>query len=289
MTHDLVPINAAIVEVPDALIAGLSLALRRKLATAVAPIAGKTDITKVTVEDLLNYFPARYEDRSNLLPIDRLEEGLHAAVELIVKVSGGFQVGKNRNPRQPPLFLFELSGTDVNRSQRPVLVKWFVSGRAADRIVEYYQRRFAQGVRLVAYGRWEWDDRRNTFALMVNKPEELEILPGGVASSPTMFDPPERSGKSGGEENLDEDNASPEFVTVHTARRVPVYRKLGPFFTKRLREIIYSLLDKLDTDTVADALPPELLERQGLITRSQAIRELHFPPEDSSIADSTLR
>lgn len=284
MTHDLVPINASIVEVPDKLIAGLSPALRRKLATAIAPIVGRTDITKVSVEDLLNYFPARYEDRSNLLPIDRLEEGLHAAVELIVKVSGGFRVGKNRNPRQPPLFLFELSGTDVNRSQRPVLVKWFVSGRASERIVEYYQRRFAQGVRLVAYGRWEWDDRRNTFALMVNKPEELEILPDGVAPSPTMFDPPPRSGKAD-EENLDEDNASPEFVTVHTARRVPVYRKLGPFYTKRLREIIYSLLENLDEHSVVDPLPAELLARQSLLPRAQAIRELHFPPEESSIAD----
>jgi ATP-dependent DNA helicase RecG len=120
---------------------------------------------------------------------------------------------------------------------------------------------------------------------MVNKPEELEILPDGAGSGSAMFENPGRAGRGSDEENLDEDNASPEFATVHTARRVPVYRKLGPFFTKRLREIIYSTLEHLDRDSVVDRLPAELLDRQGLIPRARAIRELHFPPEDSSIAD----
>ena len=110
MTHDLIPISACIVDIPDRLIGKTSASLRRKLAIALAGAANKTNPDKVTVEDLLNYFPARYEDRSNMLSIDLIEDGMEAAVEIVVKVSGGYRVGKNRNPRQPPLYLFEISG-----------------------------------------------------------------------------------------------------------------------------------------------------------------------------------
>ncbi|MEO6051333.1 MAG: ATP-dependent DNA helicase RecG, partial [Pyrinomonadaceae bacterium] len=78
---------------------------------------------------------------------------------------------------------------------------------------------------------------------------------------------------------------SPEFAPVHTARRVPIYRKLGEFQTKRIREIVYDVLQKLDVASVVDSLPSSLLERQDLATRAQALNEIHFPPDDSSIAE----
>jgi ATP-dependent DNA helicase RecG len=288
MAQDLIHISTPLVEVPDHLIANTSAAIRRKLAIAVAGIANKTDPNDATVEDLLNYFPARYEDRSNMLSIDMIEDGMEAAVEIVVKVSGGYRVGKNRNPRQPPLFLFEISGSDIARKHRPIVVKWFVSGKAAERVVAYYQDRFSQGTRFVAYGKWERDERRNTFALMVNKPEELEILPPSSTnfsllepdSRPTNLSLPDNDAN----DDLAEDNASPEFATVHTARRVPIYRKLGPFQTKRLREIIHGVLQNLDRASVADNLPADLFDRQNLVTRAQALAEIHFPPDDSSIA-----
>ena len=222
-----------------------------------------------------------------MLSIDMIEDGMEAAVEIVVKVSGGYRVGKNRNPRQPPLFLFEISGADVARKHRPIVVKWFVSGKAAERVVAYYQDRFCQHTRFVAYGKWERDERRNTFALMVNKPEELEILPEG--SAPSMiagaldFAGTKKADLES--DDLAEDNASPEFATVHTARRVPIYRKLGPFQTKRLREIIHSVLQNLDPASVTDFLPDELTSRHRIIRRSQALAEIHFPPEESSISE----
>lgn len=293
MTHDLIPISACIVDIPDRLIGKTSAALRRKLAIALAGAANKTNPDKVTVEDLLNYFPARYEDRSNMLSIDLIEDGMEAAVEIVVKVSGGYRVGKNRNPRQPPLYLFEISGSDVARKQRPIVVKWFISGKAAERVVSYYQDRFAQGTRFVAYGKWERDERRNTFALMVNKPEELEILPdlgldfGSVpaAAAGGDFDTPKPAIARGIDpDDLEEDRDRPEFATVHSGRRVPIYRKLGPFQTKRLREIIHSVLENLDCDSVVDNFPPEIVERQGLLKRHEALKHIHFPPETASIA-----
>lgn len=275
-----VSISTPLIEVPATMIGNLSPHLRQKLAVAVAGHVKKSNPASATVEDLLNYFPARYEDRSNFLSLDRLEDGMEAAVEIFVKVSGGFRVGKNRGPRQPPLFLFEISGTDATRSQRPVVVKWFVSGKAAERIVAYYSDRFARGTRFVAYGKWEWDARRNTFALMVQKPEELEILSVNGSAQPKL-----PAGEKSSDRQLEEDLGSPEFATVHSARRVPIYRKLGDFRTKRLREVIHSVLENLDSLSIADPLPTELVERQKLVTRAKAINDIHFPPDDSSIAD----
>ncbi|HTH50689.1 MAG TPA: DEAD/DEAH box helicase, partial [Pyrinomonadaceae bacterium] len=249
-----------------------------KLAAALAPVVAKTDIGAVTVADLLNYFPSRYEDRSNFITVDKLEDGMEAAVEVNVRNAGGKRVGKNRDPRKPPLFIFEITGGDADRRYPPVQVKWFVSGRSAANILDWYEKRFARGTRFVAYGRWE-SDQRGVFSLMLNKPDELEILPS-VAPEPALI-----REEFSDETKLDQDIASPEFTPVHTARRVPVYRKLGPFQTKRLREIMHDVLAKLDRTSIKDDLPNEIVERNSLATRAQAILEIHFPPDDVPISE----
>jgi len=268
-------------------ISKLSAAMARKLAIAVAGEAAKTDLTEATVEDLLNYFPMRYEDRSNLLPIDQLYDGIEASVELYTRVSGGFQVGKNRGPKAPPLFIFEISASDAERTKKPIVVWWFISGRQAQHVVSFYKDRFDRGTRFVAYGRWEWDSRRNTFALNMKKPDELEVLPppeGSLFTERIPAPSSESSPNADGSDDTD-DTADPEFATIHTARRVPVYRKLGPFMTKRLREIMFAVIQKLDQASVNESLPADLLKEHNLISRGQALGEIHFPPEDSTIFD----
>ena len=301
MAHSTISVSTPLLDIPGSSLANLSAAMTRKLAIAVAGFVGKTDPADATVEDFLNYFPTRYEDRSNFIKIDQLSDGVEAAVEIYVKTSGAIRVGKNRGPRQPPLFLVEIVGSDELRTQKPVMVKWFVSGKQAERVAHYYQDRFARGTRFVAYGKWEWDGRRETFSLMVNKPDEIEILP---SEPPAVADglmwESEILNEEDGETNADlntnnlqppatadgsDTDDNPEFAPVHTARRVPVYRKLGPFLTKRLREIIHSVLQNLDASSIAENLPADLLTRQELLTRSQALTEIHFPPDDSSISD----
>jgi ATP-dependent DNA helicase RecG len=250
-------------------VAKLTLAMSRKLATALSPVVNKTDVDTVTVEDLLSYLPARYEDRSNFVQIDGIEDGHEAAVEIFVKVAGGYQVGKNRDPHRPPLFIFEISGSNASNNLKPVVVKWFVSGRNAKDIVNWYSQKFTQGTRFVAYGLWQWDTRKQTFELMVAKPDEIEVLSADTA---------EVARKD--EENI----LDPALETIHTGR-VPVYRKLGPFLTKRLREIVHSVLASLVPESVVDDLPVDLRERNALVSRYQALKEIHFPPEGSSIAE----
>src|SRR5947209_10539992 len=97
----------------------LSVGMAKKLALAAAEHFSKPDLATTTVEDLLNYFPMRYEDRSNLIGINELYDGIEASVEIVTRMSGGFPVGKNRGPRQPPLLLFEIVGGDPQRQFKP--------------------------------------------------------------------------------------------------------------------------------------------------------------------------
>src|SRR5919202_5399676 len=176
--HMSLTLDTPIVELARADIPRFGAASARRLGLALAGLTGKRDAREATVEDLLSYLPMRYEDRSNLARIADLREGVEASLELYVRVAGGFQVGKNRGPRQPPLFIFEITASDPERTAKPVVVWWFVSGRHAQRIVAYHRQKFTRGARFIAYGKWEWDARRNTFALRLNKPDELEMLPG---------------------------------------------------------------------------------------------------------------
>lgn len=273
-------IDTPIIELYRHGVAHLSQFMSRKLAMAVAGFADKSDLTEATVEDILNYFPMRYEDRSNFLQIDQLYDGIEASVELYTRVSGGFQVGKNRDRKRPPLYIFEVTGGDRERTRKPVVVFWFISGKAAKEIIEYYAKRFERGTRFVAFGKWEWDGRRNTFVLKLAKPDELEVLP---------FDEPylltDKPAVKTDEENLEDDIENPEFANVHTARRVPVYRKLGQFQTKRLREIVFDVLNKLDVKSVDENLPPDIVASNELLSRCEALTQIHFPPDDSLISE----
>ncbi len=284
----MISLATPLVELSDSKIGGLSPTMAKRLAVSVAGYAGKTEPGDATVEDLLNYFPARYEDRSNLIQIDQLFDGIEASVELYVRVSGAIRVGKHRGPKQPPLYIFEINAGDRERQRKPVVVMWFISGKAANEIIEFYTKKFVRGVRMIAHGKWEWDGRRNTFVLKVQKPEVLEILPSdgdpeafGLIQSSTQ-QAPEAAIE---EAETDDDKISPEFATVHTARRVPVYRKLGSFQTKRLREMIFDVLRHLDTASVKETLPRSVIANNKLIPRSTALSDIHFPPEDSRISD----
>src|SRR5215218_4168315 len=180
-SESLVKLDTPIVELYRFGIPRFGQPTARKLALALAQASARADAAEATAEDLLNYLPMRYEDRSNLARIEDLTDGVEASLDLYVRVAGGFQVGKNRGPKAPPLYIFEVTASDPERTGKPVVVKWFVSGRQAGRIVAYHKQRFQRGARFVAFGKWEWDARSNTYALMLAKPDELEMLPGTYA------------------------------------------------------------------------------------------------------------
>ena len=87
-------------------------------------------------------------------------------------------------------------------------------------------------------------------------PLTLEILPEISNSRFQISNPKDPN------DDLESDEPNPECATIHNARKVPVYRKLGAFQTKRLREIVYSVLENLDPGSVNDPLPDGLLSEE---------------------------
>lgn len=265
-------------------IARLGHTTAHKLALALKTHPGQKRTGDATVEDLLSYFPMRYEDRSNMASIRDLQNGMEASLELYAKLAGGYQVGKKGGYGKARLFIFEVTATDRDKTGRPVVVWWFVSGARAHDIINYYTKRLTRGARFITFGNWEWDDRRGTYALRLNKPaDELELLP------PLR---PETEGETGGRpargeskeaELNDDDSVDPTLAAVHAGRRVPIYRKLGDFSSKRLREIIHATLALVSDKEIQETLPAELRHRQHLVSRAQALREIHFPAEDASL------
>jgi RecG-like helicase len=79
-----ISLNTSIEDLHSFKIARLGPILSRKLAKALATQTHKKDSATVTVEDLLTYFPMRYEDRSHPALIKDLNDGVEASLELTV-------------------------------------------------------------------------------------------------------------------------------------------------------------------------------------------------------------
>ena len=271
-------LSVSVVDLYQYRLARLGQTLSHKLAQSLASHS-KKESSRVTVEDLLSYLPMRYEDRSNPARIADLTPDIEASVELIVKFAGALQVKNKRSFGGSSLFIYEITATDPGRTGRPIVVWWFVSGTHARDIVSYYNKRFARDARFVTFGRWEWDKRRGTFALKLQRPaEELEILPalsGGDENRATTPDGDEEKSEAELEETGD-----PTLAMIHVGRRVPVYRKLGDFSSKRIREVIHAILARLPDSEIQETLPAELRRRRKLIGRADALRHIHFPPEE---------
>ncbi len=251
----------------------------RKLASALASQVHKRKASDATVEDLLTYIPMRYEDRSRMAAIQDLQDGLEASLDLTVTHAHGYPVRGKGGFRRPKLYIFEVAAIDAGKTGREVIVWWFVSGPRAYDIIKYRTEKLVPGTRFITFGRWEWENRRRTFKLRVQRPvDELEIItvPEQADDQPPVEPDPEQ---------IEENVPDPSLAAIHVARRVPVYRKLGDFNSKRVREIVHAVLAQLDEQSIEETLPPELRERVHVIGRAQALREIHFPPADATMTD----
>jgi len=90
-----ISLDTRILDLVEARIPRFGQQSARQLALALTEVSFGKDIASVTVEDLLNYLPARYEDRSSMVEIRHLYHGLEASLDLTVRIAGGFQV-RNR-------------------------------------------------------------------------------------------------------------------------------------------------------------------------------------------------
>jgi len=247
-----ISVDTRILDLP-ANIARLGSQGARKLALGLAEISPGKDVNTVTVEDLLLYLPMRYEDRSSMVEIRDLRNDQEASLDLTVRIAKPRYIGRSR-------FVFSVSASDQKNTGPQVLIQWFISGSRAKQIVDFYTERFVRGTRFIAFGKWQ-QDKLGTYCLKVNKPDELEVISDDAADS------------------------DPTLSAIHVGRCVPVYRKISDIRPKQLREIIHRVLGSLADSGVTENLPTDLRRRQKLITRSLALREIHFPPESASLAD----
>ena len=265
-----ISLNTRILDLPNLGFGRMGLLTARKLASGIAAISAGKDIDHVTVEDLLHYLPMRYEDRSKFTTIRDLSDGMETSLELFVKLSGGKQVGGWRRSFRQRLYKFQISAIDRDRTGKDVVIWTFVSGVSAPKIIENYEKKFTRGVRFIAFGKWEWDATYQTYALRLNRPDEIEVL-APLAEKLPNADPGE--------------DAEQAVAAIHVGRRVPVYRKINDVRPKQLRELIHALLDEIPQSSIAETLPADLRKRQRLIDRGAALREIHFPSDESSLAE----
>jgi ATP-dependent DNA helicase RecG len=86
-------------------------------------------------------------------------------------------------------------------------------------------------------------------------------------------------------ERLDAEDAE----GIHTGRIVPVYRKLGDLGTHALRRLIHRALAEVGPSTVPDVVPAEVARRNGLQSRLEALRAVHFPADGTDLDDLAER
>lgn len=70
-------------------------------------------------------------------------------------------------------------------------------------------------------------------------------------------------------------------ASLHTGRVVPIYEAAGKVTTRVLRALLYRILDNLPA--MPDPLPAKILQTLKMPTLWKAIRQLHFPPQDSDL------
>ena len=116
-------------------------------------------------------------------------------------------------------------------------------------------------------------------ATATNAADELEVLAATRRPDGTDEPDPEQA-----EENLPD----PALAAIHVGRSVPVYRKLGEFNSKRVREIVHAVLSLLDDKAIEETLPAGSASPSKTDRPRQALREIHFPPPDVSMVDYEL-
>ena len=184
----------------------------QSLAREMAALTAKADVREATVEDMLHYLPMRYEDRSNLARIAGLQDGDYASVEVAVRIGGIVPLKGGK------LKMYEFVATD---GEAQVRAFWWNQA--------YLDKVFHRGMRVILYGQWRKNKYKGIFEI---ENPDYEMMPD--------------SKEPNSQEDGDDEN---ETNAIHTARRVPVYRKLGDFRTRQLRSIFHHVVSKVEFES----------------------------------------
>ena len=225
-----------------------------------------------TLEDLLYYLPFRYEDRINPRSIEELKPGEMASVIAEVRGSGLF-----RTRRMP---IFEMTAGQ-GRSKLKCL--WFRGG--------YLEGKFKPGALVALYGKVEFSSFGRGGLQMLQPQFEILHEPDG---NPDPLLPKE--GNSGAP--VAEGDEQQHFQSLETGRIVPIYEAAGRLNARWFRRVIRSALEQMPDrpsepntgspgtpEEVSDPIPAAIRGRIGLVPRSQAFWQVHWPEPETNFSD----
>src|SRR2546426_782306 len=199
-----------------------------------------------TVDDLLHYFPFRYEDRLNPKGISELRAGEMASVIAEVRTSGLF-----RTRRMP---IFQMT---AGQGRARLKCIWFNA--------TYLRDKFKPGQMVALYGKVEEDSHSD--ALQLIQPQ-FEILGD--------------SGDDGSTDAAEQKAAD----SLEIGRIVPIYESAGQgrLTSRWFRRIIRTALDNLTPD-IPDLIPQAVRLRLSLVSPREALCQVHWPEAGESFDD----
>ena len=74
---------------------------------------------------------------------------------------------------------------------------------------------------------------------------------------------------------------------VHTARITPVHPAAEGVTTRTIRELLHRALERLGP--IADPMPAEIVDAEGLCSYDRALRDIHFPADERALAAARER
>lgn len=183
-----------------------------------------------TVEQLIDYFPRRYDDYSDVLPIQRIKPGM-VTIKATIKQASGRYVNRG-------MHVTEAIASDETGSVRLV---WFNQPyRAA--ALKSEQEYYISG---------DFGLRRQRLTIQ-NPSAEL------VSSFP-----------------------------VNTARIVPIYRETKGFKSLTIRKALREVMPLIRS--LPETLPDWLVHEERLLTRAEAIEQIHFPESAQKLVEAQRR
>lgn len=203
-----------------------------------------------TAEDLLKYYPRKYLDYSIRTCIADLEEGTDASIFGTIKSVNAYTSHRKQNLSIITIQVYDSTGT--------VQASWFY-GKTNRYTLERYKSRFKKGANIILSGKVKRDEY--TGQIIIDKPQE-QILSGD-------FD----------------ENSEP--TSLHLGRIVPVYPLSENLHIKTLRNAIHNAIEKY-AEYMNEVLPPPIINEYNLLSKQQAIRQIHFP-SSQDILDKARR
>jgi len=224
-----------------------------------------------TAQDLLFYFPFRYEDYRQIVPIKELRDGI------MVTVQGRIELIANKRSWKKHKMITEALVADDSGSLRVV---WFNQ--------PYIAKTLKMGDSVFLSGKVKFDmlgaqlvspmyERAQTTATPLHPAIGGASLPleRGGSECPLLT----KEGRGVVAE------ARP--VTTHTGRLVPMYPLTEGITQKQMRFLVGQIIAL--ADTVKEWLPDEILEKYDFVDLPHALRGLHFPEDENDLKQSTDR